>query len=199
MYGIKIHDGDASNVIITCLQFRNLNLGDVFLYFDSLQSTLLINDFEIFSISLAKGIKKISFYQNYLFKQGLIQIIGCFNVTFNSFNMSNVNGFEDMIQLNNSNISINYGNLQSLSVQNLSIFKIYNSKFYLENSAIYDFNSVLIESILGFIKIDNCTFDNVNSSSILQNAAAVSLQGDVDFLIKNSHFENLYNFANVGI
>ena len=111
--------------------------------------------------------------------------------------MSNVNGFEDVIQFNNSNISINSGTLQSISVQNFSIFTIHNSKFYLENSTIYDFNSVLMESTLGFIKIVNCIFDNVNSSSILQNAAAVSLQGDVAFLIKNSQFQNLYNFANV--
>ena len=65
-YGIKIHDGDASMVNMTSLQFRNINLSDVFLYFNSLQSTLLINDFELFSFSLTTGKTTISIYYFYL-------------------------------------------------------------------------------------------------------------------------------------
>ena len=42
--GIKINNGNASNIIMNSIQFTNINVEDYFFMFDSLDSNLEIND-----------------------------------------------------------------------------------------------------------------------------------------------------------
>ena len=102
-----------------------------------------------------------------------------------------------MMNFNNSSaIYISFGTLQNCSVPNFTIFTIYNSSFYLENTQFYDFHSLLIYSSLGFISIDHSIFSNSNNG-ILVNDSAIKLENGVSFTIKNSIFQNLFNFAKV--
>ena len=52
--GIKI-DGNASNVIMKSIQFRFIYLNDYIFVFNSLDSSLIINDLEFFSFDFAKS------------------------------------------------------------------------------------------------------------------------------------------------
>ena len=54
--GIKIHDGNASNVIMNSVQIRKTILYDNFLVFNSLDSTFVIDDMEFFSVTFTKSI-----------------------------------------------------------------------------------------------------------------------------------------------
>ena len=53
--GIKIHDGDASRVFMNSINFRNINLETYIFYFDSLDSTLIINDLKFVTLSFKKS------------------------------------------------------------------------------------------------------------------------------------------------
>ena len=53
--GIKIHDGDASRVTMNFIQFKNISSDDDFFIFQSLNSTLVINNLKLSSVFLRKS------------------------------------------------------------------------------------------------------------------------------------------------
>ena len=110
--------------------------------------------------------------------------------------MKDLKGYNDMILMNNSEIHIFSGTLQNCSAQNFSLFTIYNSNFYFENTQIYNFHSMLIYSDLGFIGVDQCSLNNINSSNF-ENSFIIQLVNNVSSIIKNSIFQNLNNFMRV--
>ena len=110
--------------------------------------------------------------------------------------MKNIIGYDNMIIVNNTEIIIYSTILQNCSTQNFTIFKIDNSSFYLENTQFNDLNSNVMDSSRGFIRINNCFSTNFNSFT-LENDYYLKLEGNVSFIINNSSFKNLYNFAKV--
>ena len=129
----------------------------------------------------------------------LIQIHECFNVSFNIFSLTLIDGYDNMILVYNSNAYFFSGIFKNCSSHNYTIFLVDNSSFSLENMEFYDFYSLLIYSSLGFIRFDNCIFNNLNNlnSNNLENEMAIKLEQHVSFIIRNSQFKNLYNFAKV--
>ena len=108
--------------------------------------------------------------------------------------MANISGSDNMIQLNNTKIYINSGKLQNCSAQTFYIFAISNSNLYLLNTQFYNFRSILLYSSSGFIRIDNCFFNNVNLS-LAESDFCIKFEKKVSFIIKSSLFENLSNFV----
>ena len=113
--------------------------------------------------------------------------------------MTNIYGLDNMIILNNSAIYIYNENLQNCSALNFTIFIIHDSKFYLENSHFKDFPSPFLYSDYGFIKVENCIFDNFNSTNLenLENECTFFLENKVLFIFNKNIFQNLNNFAKV--
>ena len=64
--GLKIHNADASNIIMNSIRFSNLDLNDSSFIFNSIDSILIINDLEFLSLNIAKSIK-LYLYKNYTF------------------------------------------------------------------------------------------------------------------------------------
>lgn len=60
-YGIKINNGNASKLIMNLIQFTNMKVEDYFFMFDSLDSTLEINDLYFLTFIYTKS-KLIFFY-----------------------------------------------------------------------------------------------------------------------------------------
>ena len=110
--------------------------------------------------------------------------------------MSNINGYNEIILLDNSKIYLFSGKIENCSAQNFTIFKIYNSSFYLEDIKFYNINSSLLYSSLGVIRINNCFFDNFYAGSS-ESEFVLKLENEVSFFIKNSTFQNLKNFEKV--
>lgn len=101
-----------------------------------------------------------------------------------------------MIYFHNSSIEMYFGTLQNCSAQNYTIYTVYNTNFYIENTQFFDFHSRLIYSGLGFITIDDCFFDNFNCEH-LENESAIKLENKFSINLKNSIFQYLDNFAKV--
>ena len=101
-----------------------------------------------------------------------------------------------MFHLSNTNILISSGAFLNCSTQNFTIFTIDNSSFYLKNTHVYDFHSLLLYSSLGFINIDNCFFSNLNSTSLGKDYV-IRLANNVSFIFNSSLFEDLKNFSYV--
>ena len=101
-----------------------------------------------------------------------------------------------MIGVSDSELFIYNGTFQNCSAQNFTIFAIYNSSFCLENIQFSDFQSHLIYSPLGFIKIHHCFFNNFNDNND-QKDFAIMMEKNVSFMITNSLFQNLSNFVKV--
>ena len=93
----------------------------------------------------------------------------------------------------NSTVFLTFGELKQCSLQTFSIFYIDSSIFYIENVTFYDFHSVLIYAANTFIKIDNCSFNN-NDSTTQDSDFAIKFENNSSFFIANSLFENLNNF-----
>ncbi len=53
--GIKIQQGNASKIIMNSIQFKNINLGDYFFMFDSLDSNFIINDLYFMTFLYSKS------------------------------------------------------------------------------------------------------------------------------------------------
>ena len=105
--------------------------------------------------------------------------------------MTNITGFSDIFQFNNSKINIITGELQNCLAENFKIFSIYNSSFSLENTLFLNFNSLIIYSSSGFIRIDRCIFNNFNSSDIDNDYDVIMFELNVSFIINNSLFKYL--------
>ena len=64
--GLKIYDGDASNIIMNSIRFSNLDLNDSSFAFDSIDSILIIKDLEFLSLNISKSIKIITNIKSYI-------------------------------------------------------------------------------------------------------------------------------------
>ena len=124
----------------------------------------------------------------------MIQIYDCFDVIITNYLMKYIFGNNDMFILNKTTIKLSFGIFQNISSHNSLIMTIYNSSFMLENTLSNNFHSQFLYSSLGLISIDNCSFNNLNASSLESNFA-FKFENKVFFVIKYCVFEYLNNFA----
>ena len=136
----------------------------------------------------------INIYFNFFLKKDLILLSNCPNVSLSNFTISDITGSDNMTKIINSTVFLTLGELKQCSLQTSSIFYIDSSIFYIENITFFDFYSLLIYAANTFIKIDNCSFNNLDSTT-QDYDFAIKFENNSSFVIANSLFENLNNFV----
>lgn len=106
--------------------------------------------------------------------------------------MTKIIGINEMIEIARTNLIMISGTSLSCSTTN-TIFNTINSSLILENFVFSDFHSRLLIISNGFIKVDNCSFINLNG--IVLEASLLIGTIDSSFIITNSIFENITNIA----